>query len=457
MPDPSFADTDTIAAIATAAGRGGVGIVRISGNRAEAIGNAITGLQLQARYAHFSSFHDELDEVLDTGISLFFPGPKSFTGEDVIELQAHGGPVILDLLLQTVLRLGARPARPGEFSERAFLNNKIDLAQAEAIADLINSTTTTAALNATRSLQGAFSKKIDELVAGVTRLRVYVEAAIDFPEEEIDFINDGQVKGQLQQIIEQHRQVLLEARQGSLMREGMKLVIAGRPNAGKSSLLNALSGQDTAIVTAIEGTTRDVLREHIQIDGMPLHIVDTAGLRDSEDEVEREGIRRAWREMESADRILLVVDDNDAPPDVSSLWPEKDQHLTRDIPVTVVHNKCDLSGHSPNLYQDEQGTRLLLSAKTGAGMDLLKQHLKDCMGFEENTEGRFSARARHLQSLNTAADFLHSGEQQLINAGAGELLAEDLRQCQNALGEITGAVSSDELLGEIFSSFCIGK
>jgi len=457
MTDLSFADSDTIAAIATAPGRGGVGIVRISGNKALTIGNAITKLQLQARYAHFSSFYDGDDEVLDTGISLFFPGPKSFTGEDVVELQAHGGPVILDLLLQTVMQLGSRQARPGEFSERAFLNNKIDLAQAEAIADLINSTTERAALNATRSLQGEFSRKVNELVARVTRLRVYVEAAIDFPEEEIDFIQDGQVREQLQEIMLQHQKVLLEARQGSLMREGMKLVIAGRPNAGKSSLLNALSGQETAIVTAIEGTTRDVLREHIQIDGMPLHIVDTAGLRDSEDEVEREGIRRAWKEMESADRILLVVDDNDRPADAAAIWPEKDKHLTKDIDVTIVYNKCDLSGNSAAIEHEPHRTTLRLSAKTGAGLDLLKQHLKACMGFEEGGEGRFSARRRHLQSLQAAGEFLHRGEQQLLHAGAGELLAEDLRQCQNALGEITGAVTSDELLGEIFSSFCIGK
>ena len=457
MTDISFADSDTIAAIATAPGRGGVGIIRISGANALAIGNAITKLQLQARYAHFSSFYDGEDEVLDTGISLFFPGPKSFTGEDVVELQAHGSPVILDLLLQTVMLLGSRQARPGEFSERAFLNNKIDLAQAEAIADLINSTTERAALNATRSLQGEFSRKVHELVAAVTRLRVYVEAAIDFPEEEIDFIQDGQVKEQLQEIMLQQQKVLLEARQGSLMREGMKLVIAGRPNAGKSSLLNALSGQDTAIVTAIEGTTRDVLREHIQIDGMPLHIVDTAGLRDSEDEVEREGIRRAWQEMESADRILLVVDDNDRPADAATIWPEKDQHLTREIDVTIVYNKCDLSDNSPAIEHETHRTSLRLSAKTGAGLDLLRQHLKACMGFEEGSEGRFSARRRHLQSLQAAGDFLRNGEHQLRNAGAGELLAEDLRQCQNALGEITGVVSSDELLGEIFSSFCIGK
>jgi tRNA modification GTPase len=396
---------------------------------------------------------------LDSGIALLFPGPHSFTGETVVELQAHGGPVILDLLLQQVCRLGARQAAPGEFSQRAYLNDKIDLAQAEAIADLINSTTEQAALNATRSLQGEFSRKIDELVDMVTRLRIYVEAAIDFPEEEIDFIEEGQVGQQLAAIIAQLDAVMRQARQGSLLQEGMKLVIAGKPNAGKSSLLNALSGSDSAIVTAIAGTTRDVLREHIQIDGMPLHIVDTAGLRDSEDEVEQEGIRRAWQEMASADRILLVVDDSDpaTSDNPDAIWPERHQHLGRSIPVTIVHNKCDLTGQAPGVSVKRDNTVIILSAKTGSGMDLLREHLKECMGFQNEGEGNFSARRRHLQALEAAAGFLRAGQEQLLNAGAGELLAEDLRQCQASLGEITGALSSDELLGKIFSSFCIGK
>lgn len=460
MTSFSALDGDTIAAIATAPGRGGVGIIRLSGPKAYSIGQSISGTELTPRYALFTSFHSHDGTRLDTGISLYFPGPKSFTGEDVVELQAHGGPIILDLLLQASCRLGARVARPGEFSERAYLNGKIDLTQAEAIADLIDSTTEKAALNASRSLQGEFSSKIDELVNMVTRLRVYVEAAIDFPEEEIDFIQDGQVKQQLQGIINQLQAVLNQARQGSLVQEGMKLVIAGKPNAGKSSLLNALSGQDTAIVTAIEGTTRDVLREHIQIDGMPLHIVDTAGLRDSIDEVEQEGIRRAWREMESADRILLVVDGSSATQqnmDASSLWPERNQHLTRTIPVSIVHNKCDLSGREPMIDNSQQSAIIHLSAKTGNGMGLLRQHLKACMGYEDGQEGSFSARRRHLLALQEAADCLAAGQEQLLDAGAGELLAEDLRQCQNSLGKITGAISSDELLGEIFSNFCIGK
>lgn len=456
----SAIDGDTIAAAATAPGNGGVGIIRISGPRALAIGESLTGLTLRPRHAHFSPFRRSDGSVLDSGIALFFPAPHSFTGENVVELQGHGGAVILDLVLRECLRRGARQARPGEFSERAFLNDKLDLTQAEAIADLIESSTERAALNAIRSLQGEFSRKIDELVARVTRLRVYVEAAIDFPEEEIDFMADGQVVEQLQDISDQLRAVLDQARQGTLVQEGMKLVIAGRPNAGKSSLLNALSGQDTAIVTPIEGTTRDVLREHIQIDGMPLHIVDTAGLRESGDEVEREGVRRAWREMESADRILLVVDGSqgkDTGDDASTIWPEKDSHLTRDIPVTIVRNKCDLSGRDPAISHRGGNTVIDLSAKTCAGMDLLRDHLKGCMGFRESDEGGFSARRRHLQSLARAAGFLTEGMAQLADHGAGELLAEDLRQCHNALGEITGAVSSDDLLGEIFSSFCIGK
>ena len=389
---------------------------------------------------------------------MYFPAPHSFTGEDVVELQAHGGPVILDLLLRDVCRRGARQAGPGEFSQRAYLNDKLDLAQAEAIADLINSSTEQAALNASRSLQGEFSSKIDQLVAMVTQLRVYVEAAIDFPEEEIDFIQEGQVTAQLVDIIEQLQVVLAQARQGSLLREGMKLVIAGKPNAGKSSLLNALAGVDTAIVTAIAGTTRDVLREHIQIDGMPLHVVDTAGLRDSDDEVEREGIRRAREEIASADRILLVIDSSDpGAADMGALLPTEIRDQVRDIPVTLVYNKCDLSGRQPGVEIFNQYTTVILSATCGAGLELLKNHLKDSMGFSDPGQGTFSARRRHLQALESALGYLLAGQTQLAGAGAGELLAEDLRACQQALGEITGAVSSDELLGNIFSSFCIGK
>ncbi len=452
-------DGDTIAAVATAPGRGGIGIIRLSGPSARNIGERIAGSAMQPRHARFCTFRDLDGEAIDTGIALYFPGPHSFTGEDIVELQGHGGPVILDLVLRACLGAGARQARPGEFSERAYLNDKLDLAQAEAIADLINSTTEQAARNAHRSLQGEFSRLVNELVEGVTRLRIYVEAAIDFPEEEIDFLADGHVAGELGKLATQLGSVLASAQQGSLLQEGMKVVIAGRPNAGKSSLLNALAGQDTAIVTPVEGTTRDVLREHIQIDGMPLHVVDTAGLRDSADAVEQEGIRRAQTEIASADRVLLVLDmtrENLAAP-ASELWPREAGILSDTIPVTVIHNKCDLAGVPPALEQAGEHTVVRLSAKQGAGLDLLRQHLKHSMGYHAADSSNFSARRRHLQALQQAANFLDSGRRQLEEAGAGELLAEDLRACHDALGTITGKISSDELLGAIFSSFCIGK
>ncbi|MEZ5554289.1 tRNA uridine-5-carboxymethylaminomethyl(34) synthesis GTPase MnmE [Haliea sp.] len=445
---------DTIAAIATAPGRGGIGIVRLSGPSAAPIAERLTGRQLTPRHAHFCLFADARGETLDSGIALYFPAPHSFTGEDVVELQGHGGPVVLDLLVAACLALGARQARAGEFSERAYLNDKLDLAQAEAIADLINSTTEQAARNAHRSLQGAFSQEIDRLVAEVTRLRVYVEAAIDFPEEEIDFLADGHVADSLQTLAAQLGVVMTAAQQGSLLREGMKVVIAGRPNAGKSSLLNALAGQESAIVTDIAGTTRDILREHIQIDGMPLHIVDTAGLRASDDAVEQEGIRRAQREIASADRILLVVDMNDDSPLPDDLWPG---YPASAVPVTLIQNKCDLAGEAPGVSQEGDSVTVRLCARSGAGVPLLREHLKQCIGYTGAASDTFSARRRHLQALSIAAEHLENGRRQLEEAGAGELLAEDLRLCHDTLGEITGKMSSDALLGEIFSSFCIGK
>ncbi|MEZ5503051.1 MAG: tRNA uridine-5-carboxymethylaminomethyl(34) synthesis GTPase MnmE [Halioglobus sp.] len=452
-------EKDTIVAIATAPGYGGIGVIRLSGNRARSIAEAITGTSLRPRHAHFCGFQKGDGQQVDSGIVLYFPSPNSFTGEDIVELQAHGGPVILDLLLRESCRLGARQALAGEFSQRAYLNGKIDLTQAEAIADLINSTTEQAALNAGRSLQGVFSQEIQKLVNQVTQLRMYVEAAIDFPEEEIDFIKNSEVESRLETIILQCDRIADEARQGSLLQEGLKLVIAGKPNAGKSSLLNALSGQNTAIVTSIEGTTRDVLREHIQIDGLPLHIVDTAGLRDSRDEIEQEGIRRAWTEIESADQILLVVDSTrDSEPATSRATLRSLHNLPGDrkIPVTVVCNKIDISGQVATIVTDQETNVVYLSAKTGDGMDLLREHLKSCAGYQQG-EGRFSARRRHLQSLACAQECLQQGQQQLREAGAAELLADDLRRCQDHLGEITGKVSNDELLGAIFSSFCIGK
>lgn len=450
-------NTDTIAAIATAPGRGGVGILRVSGPKARQVAETLVKQPLQPRHAHYCAFHSSAGEVLDQGIALFFPGPNSFTGEDVLELQGHGGPVILDLLLREITRLGIRLARPGEFSERAFLNDKLDLAQAEAIADLIDATTEQAARNALHSLQGAFSARIHELVEALIRLRIYVEAAIDFPEEEIDFLSDGHVAREFEQIEERLTAVFREARQGALVRDGMRVVIAGRPNAGKSSLLNALSGRESAIVTSIEGTTRDVLREHIHIDGMPLHIIDTAGLRDSPDEVEQIGIQRAWEEIRQADRILLLVDarsTDEQRPEV--LWPEFVAQLPDPAKLTLIRNKVDLTQESAG-FLNSTGNVLGISAVTGAGMDTLKQHLKDIMGYQHTGESGFTARRRHLDALERAQDYLRAGKAQLHGYAAGELLAEDLRQAQNALSEITGEFTPDDLLGRIFSSFCIGK
>ncbi|QLC73075.1 tRNA uridine-5-carboxymethylaminomethyl(34) synthesis GTPase MnmE [Pseudomonas sp. LPB0260] len=450
---------ETIAAVATAQGRGGVGIVRVSGPLAEQIALTICQRQLQPRYAHYGAFYAGPEQLIDEGLALYFPGPNSFTGEDVLELQGHGGPVVLDLLLRRCLELGARLARPGEFSERAFLNDKLDLAQAEAIADLIEASSEQAARNALRSLQGEFSRRIHALTERLIQLRIYVEAAIDFPEEEIDFLADGHVLALLQGVREDLSTVLREAGQGALLRDGMTVVIAGRPNAGKSSLLNALAGREAAIVTEIAGTTRDVLREHIHIDGMPLHVVDTAGLRDTEDQVERIGVERALKAIAEADRILLMVDAT-APEaaDPFALWPEFLERRPDPARVTLIRNKADLSGEPVALDVCDDGhVTLSLSAKSGTGLELLRDHLKACMGYEQTAESGFSARRRHLEALRQAAASLDHGHAQLTLAGAGELLAEDLRQAQHALGEITGAFSSDELLGRIFSSFCIGK
>ncbi|SLM65187.1 MULTISPECIES: tRNA uridine-5-carboxymethylaminomethyl(34) synthesis GTPase MnmE [Dickeya] len=451
--------TDTIVAQATPPGRGGVGILRISGPHSAAVAQAVLGKLPKPRYADYLPFQDTDGSVLDQGIALWFPGPNSFTGEDVLELQGHGGPVILDLLLKRVLALpGVRIARPGEFSERAFLNDKLDLAQAEAIADLIDASSEQAARSAVNSLQGVFSTRIHQLVEALTHLRIYVEAAIDFPDEEIDFLSDGKIEAMLNAVIDDLEGVRGEARQGSLLREGMKVVIAGRPNAGKSSLLNALAGREAAIVTDIAGTTRDVLREHIHIDGMPLHIIDTAGLREASDEVERIGIERAWQEIEQADRVLFMVDgtttDAIAP---AAIWPEFMARLPGSLPVTVVRNKADITGETFGIEEVKTYSLIRLSARTGDGVDALRQHLKHSMGFTSNTEGGFLARRRHLQALELAATHLQQGHAQLVSAYAGELLAEELRLAQQALSEITGEFTSDDLLGRIFSSFCIGK
>ena len=450
---------DTIVAQATAPGRGGVGILRVSGPDCEAVAMAVLGKVPRLRYAEYLPFLDEQGQVLDQGIALLFKGPNSFTGEDVLELQGHGGPVVLDMLLRRILLLpGIRTARPGEFSERAFLNDKLDLAQAEAIADLIEATSEQAARSALHSLQGDFSRRINDLVEALIRLRIYVEAAIDFPEEEIDFLSDGKVAGDLYAVIERLAQVQQEARQGALLREGMKVVIAGRPNAGKSSLLNALAGRESAIVTEIAGTTRDVLREHIHIDGMPLHIIDTAGLRHTEDAVEKIGIERAWAEIAQADRVLFLVDGTTTQAtDPRQIWPEFVERLPAHIGMTLVRNKADLTGE-PLATSEEQGHPVYrISAKTGLGLDALRQHLKACMGYQGNVEGGFMARRRHLEAINHADEHLQLAKEQLEVYAAGELVAEELRLAQEFLSEITGQFTSDDLLGRIFSSFCIGK
>lgn len=451
-----FDNIDTIAAVATAPGRGGVGIVRVSGKKAGQIAQAVLGKQPKPRYAHYGAFYAEDGSVLDQGIALFFPNPNSFTGEDVLELQGHGGPVVLQWLLARVVELGARLAEPGEFSKQAFMNDKLDLAQAEAIADLIEASSEQAAKSALRSLQGDFSREVNTLVEELIQLRIFVEAAIDFPEEEIDFLSDGKVAGQLQHILDRLHIVFESAKQGALLREGMSVVILGRPNAGKSSLLNALSGRESAIVTDIAGTTRDIVKEEINIDGMPLHILDTAGVREATDQVEQIGIERAWQALDSADRVLVMLQAGEA-------IHEEDQtildRLPKDIPVTLVRNKIDLIDHEPmvEIETTTDRTVIWLSAKHKCGLALLQEHLKTEMGYAQTEEGVFMARKRHLDALQTALDWTLNGQQQLEQFAAGELLAEDLRLAQEALSEITGRFTSDDLLGRIFTSFCIGK
>ncbi|MBU6469066.1 MAG: tRNA uridine-5-carboxymethylaminomethyl(34) synthesis GTPase MnmE [Gammaproteobacteria bacterium] len=445
--------TDTIVAIATPPGRGGVGIVRASGPAVRAIATTLFGRVPSPRRAEFKHFADSRGAELDSGLALFFPAPHSFTGEDVLELHAHGGPVVLALLLTRVCELGARLARPGEFSQRAFLNDKLDLVQAEAIADLIDSGSEQAARAALRSLRGEFSARVLALVEALIALRSYVEAALDFPDEELDFLSDGKVAERLRDICARLDVLLGAANRGSLLREGLTVAIAGRPNAGKSSLLNRLAGYDAAIVTEIPGTTRDLLREHIHLDGLPLHVIDTAGLRESGDAVEQEGVRRAWEAIASADRVLLVVDDT------QGLTAEDQrilEQLPAKLPVTVICNKIDLSGRPPQCADQGRPAQLALSARTGAGLDLLRAHLKHTVGFESVGEDGFLARRRHVDALERAHHHLQLAGQRFTER-TGELLAEELRLAQQTLGEITGEFSSEDLLGRIFSSFCIGK
>ncbi len=443
---------DTIAAVATPSGRGGIGVVRISGPAVRSIAEKFLGKLPAPRRATFARFRDADGNPIDEGIALFFPAPHSYTGEDVLELHGHGGPVVLDMLLGRALALGARPARAGEFTERAFLNDKLDLAQAEAVADLIDAGSQAAARAALRSLEGEFSGQVQALTERLIRLRMHVEAAIDFPEEEIDFLADEKIGSGAAALDVALKQLLATAQQGQLLHDGMVLVLAGRPNAGKSSLLNALAQRDAAIVSDIPGTTRDVLREYIQLDGLPLHIVDTAGLRAARDAIEAEGVRRAKAELERADRALLIVDDTQPRSDDAGLLQELPPALAR----TVVRNKIDLTGRAPGIAQRDGVTEVSLSAKTGDGLELLRRHLKECVGYHPAAEGGFSARRRHLDAIRRAQAHLATARRH-AQARAGELLAEELRQAQQALGEITGEFTADDLLGRIFASFCIGK
>jgi tRNA modification GTPase len=449
--------TDTIVAVATAPGRGAVGIVRVSGADVPRIARAVLGREPAPRLATYASFLAEDGTAIDSGLALYFRTPASFTGEHVLELQGHGGAVVLNLLVERLVQLGCRRARAGEFSERAFLNGKLDMAQAEAVADLINAGTAAAARAAVRSLQGEFSRRIGALQAALSELRVYVEAAIDFPDEEIDFLDDPRIESRVAAILAGYAELLGAAKQGLLLREGMTLAIAGKPNAGKSSLLNAIVGEDVAIVSEHAGTTRDVLRRTIELDGLPLHLVDMAGLRDASDAVELEGIRRAHQEIRSADRILYLADVSVPGEDsMPGLHAQLDA-LPSGIPVTVIFNKIDIVGLSAQILSDTAPAQLYLSAHSGAGLDLLRAHLKRCVGYEGAETGALSARSRHLDALRRALASTRAAEQALRRTGAVELFAEELRAAQRALGEITGDLTSEDLLGQIFGSFCIGK
>ncbi|HRG15478.1 MAG TPA: tRNA uridine-5-carboxymethylaminomethyl(34) synthesis GTPase MnmE [Pseudomonadota bacterium] len=442
---------DTIAAVATAPGAGGIGIVRLSGVDAAALAQALASVDLQPRHAHYVAMRDVRGELIDRGLALWFPGPHSFTGEDVVELQIHGAPVVLARLLARCIELGARHARAGEFSERAFLNGKIDLAQAEAIADLIAARSEAQARAALRSLQGEFSTRVNALLNTLIDARLHVEAAIDFPEEEIDFLADGQILARLDAIAASLDNLLREAERGQRLRDGLHAVIIGAPNAGKSSLLNALAGSDRAIVTDIAGTTRDLLREAVNIDGIEITLVDTAGLRESPDVIESEGIRRARAELARADLAILVV----APEDEDRI-----DVLCAEVPsgaaLLVVHNKSDLADRSAAERRDAND-HLHVAAKTGVGLERLRAAIRQHAGLGDGAEGSFSARARHVAALQRVRDVLANARQRLVHDRAGELVAEELRLAQHALSEITGEFSADDLLGAIFSSFCIGK
>ena len=454
---------DTIAAQATPAGRGGVSILRVSGPLVVDIAQSLISKLPRARFAQFQPFLDSDGSVIDMGITLYFPKPHSFTGEDVIEFHGHGGPVVADLLLQRILQLGARLAQPGEFSQRAFLNGKIDLAQAEAIADLIDSGSQQAARSAIRSLQGVFSRTVVQMVEDLIQLRVEIEATIDFPEEEIDAIQDQKITNDIKLLLQKLGETQKSAQQGVILRDGLTIVLAGEANAGKSTLLNQLTGRDSAIVTEIAGTTRDPLHVDVIIDGLPIHIVDTAGLRESDDVIEQEGIKRAWDAITQADRVILAVDmSQNQAPNFENLRQKILAQCPQPIAITILMNKIDLIEHQPAHITDKSIDVIYLSAKTGQGIELLRQHLKQVAGFDASlTEGTFIARRRHLDALSRADQNLKNALQQQDKKNseikAAELIAEELRLAQRCLSEITGEFSADDLLGEIFSSFCIGK
>lgn len=457
QPRERMSHPDTIVAAATPPGRGGVGVVRVSGTRAPEIAATLAGELPEPRRATLASFRDAAGDAIDIGIALFFPAPHSYTGEHVLELQGHGGPVVLERLIERCLELGARRARPGEFTERAFHNGKVDLAQAEAVADLIDAGSREAARAAMRSLQGEFSGMVQGLTDALIDLRTYVEAAIDFPEEEVDFLGDEALHARLAGVRAHFDAVSAAAGQGRLLRDGITVVLAGRPNSGKSSLLNRLAGYDAAIVTAVPGTTRDVLRERIDIDGLPLHVLDTAGLRDSDDAVEREGVRRAAAEMARADRVLFVIDSADDPGAMA--FDEQRARLPADVPVTLVFNKIDLVPGLPHGNGNGAGEppRVYVSAEQGTGLADLRAHLKASVSFLTAASGTISARRRHLEALARARACVETAASELQERRAGELVAEELRQAQRALEEITGAFGPEDLLGRIFGSFCIGK
>ncbi len=444
--------TRTICAVATPPGRGGIGVIRLSGAQAATIAEAVVGQVPPPREARYRRFRNASGEHLDEGLCLYFPGPHSFTGEDVVELQGHGGPVVMDRLLQALLAQGAVLAEPGEFSERAFLNGRMDLTRAEAIADLIEAGSEAAAKAAMRSLEGAFAQTVHRLVEELTTLRVHLESSIDFSDEPLEGLALEHLTEQMAALRERLAATQSAARQGQQLREGLTVVIAGRPNAGKSSLLNALAGRDAAIVTAMAGTTRDILDTHLHLDGLPLRVLDTAGLRESADVIEQEGVRRAQAAMAEADRILLVLDDRDAAADQAALAAA----LPADIPVTRVFNKVDLSGRSPGVMADATPPSVAVSALTGEGMEALRTALRETAGVHEG-EAQFIARRRHLLALEEAAEALDEAHAAAAQGQGEELIAESLRVAQEALGRITGTVTTEDLLGEIFSTFCIGK